>query len=211
MSNVKRTYTHAHHMHIHTYSLALPVPISVSIPCSNCLLACLLSINLCSALGLVHDGATIRTVFGFDGTRWEAQHTKSIWLSQNLTALAITVFLVPLSFALMQRKEPLISRYMINKVFWNPQWIVAALLVLCMQLAFFFIATNSDTGHLVTTTWPVILGIIGWPFVILAIDLWIKAKYRKWYDRNQRFLRLEYDTKLGMYSPVSPFEDRWAR
>jgi len=157
------------------------------------------------------DPSSIDLVFGFAGDRWESGHSENLWAAQNFTAVAITAFLIPLSFVFLQRKEPLIHNRMVSILFWNPVWLVAAILVLGLQLAFLFFAVNDRIPDLASAAWPSVLVVIAWPIEILVADVWLRAKYRRWHDRNQRFLRLEYDTKLGMYSPVSPFEDRWAQ
>jgi len=43
-----------------------------------------------------------------------------------------------------------------------------------------------------------------WPFVILVVDIFVKTNFTKWDSERNQFMRLQFDTKLGMHSPVGP-------
>jgi hypothetical protein len=42
----------------------------------------------------------------------------------------------------------------------------------------------------------------GWPFILIAIQELVKSKEKKEFIRFQKRSKLEFNTKLGCYSPV---------
>jgi len=50
-------------------------------------------------------------------------------------------------------------------------------------------------------TWDVYVLVFAWPIVLIAVDELVKLRDRTWFIRHQKELRLEFDTRLGKYSP----------
>ena len=148
-------------------------------------------------------------VFGFKQPINDREYRDAIRIAQHVTAVAFVGFVMCMSFCNLQRKEPLFNGYRPCGLYFSLWWIVFSCVALATQLAIMFLAINVNVPDLAARGWPVIFLCCAWPVVICCVEFWVKRKYMKWYDRNQRFLRLEYDTKLGMHSPVSPFADRW--
>lgn len=49
--------------------------------------------------------------------------------------------------------------------------------------------------------WEIYVLVFGWPIVLIGADEVIKHFERKWISTYQKELRLEFDTRLGRYSP----------
>jgi hypothetical protein len=50
--------------------------------------------------------------------------------------------------------------------------------------------------------WYIYVLVFAWPVVQIALDEVIKAGDRSQWTMNQEILKLEFDTKLGMHSPI---------
>eukprot|EP00611_Tribonema_gayanum_P022395 TRINITY_DN4484_c0_g1_i2.p1 TRINITY_DN4484_c0_g1~~TRINITY_DN4484_c0_g1_i2.p1 ORF type:complete len:508 (-),score=184.88 TRINITY_DN4484_c0_g1_i2:839-2362(-) len=83
-------------------------------------------------------------------------------------------------------------------------WQVCAALALLAQLAYTWVAaaTRSSVGLLLQTPWEALVAGALWPFVVLAIgEVFIKRRDAALHGRYMTFLRLEFNTRLGMHSP----------
>lgn len=70
-----------------------------------------------------------------------------------------------------------------------------------LQSAFFLAYTNSDLWLITKLEWYIYLIVFLWPIVILVINEAIKSIERRKHIIEQRILKLEFQTKLGMHSP----------
>ena len=59
----------------------------------------------------------------------------------------------------------------------------------------------SDLSLLKQLAWYVYVIVFCWPIILLAIDELVKKQEREWFNIYQRELRLEFNTRLGKYSP----------
>ncbi|KAG1705284.1 hypothetical protein DVH05_004215 [Phytophthora capsici] len=94
--------------------------------------------------------------------------------------------------------------------FRNIMWVGAASLLLTLQFllsslrARFVGADGVTLWHFVSqsvpwTFWLVVLGV--WPLMILGVDEAIKTHDKRHLVRYNKFLRMQFDTRLGMWSP----------
>jgi hypothetical protein len=85
----------------------------------------------------------------------------------------------------------------------NKYWFIGCLLAFIFHVLYslvylYLIIGKLDFKYL---TWELFLCMVIFPFVGLFLYEEIKAYDAKSYDRFMRFLQLEFDTRLGMYSP----------
>lgn len=93
--------------------------------------------------------------------------------------------------------------------FRNIMWVTTACVLLCLQLIFsMLLAGNVGADDIslwqfvsqsVPQTFWVVVGV--WPFAILGLDEAIKAHDKRHLVRYNKFLRMQFDTRLGMWSP----------
>ncbi|GMF38492.1 unnamed protein product [Phytophthora fragariaefolia] len=94
--------------------------------------------------------------------------------------------------------------------FRNVMWAGAASLLLCLQLAISALRARIVGADGVTlwqfvsqsvpwSFWVVVLGV--WPLIIIAVDEVIKTHDKRHLVRYNKFLRMQFDTRLGMWSP----------
>ncbi|KAI9998101.1 hypothetical protein PInf_002435 [Phytophthora infestans] len=94
--------------------------------------------------------------------------------------------------------------------FRNVMWVATACLLLCFQFALSMLragivgADGVTLWHFVSqsvpcTFWGVTLGV--WPLAILGVDEAVKTHDRRHLVRYNKFLRMQFDTRLGMWSP----------
>jgi hypothetical protein len=60
---------------------------------------------------------------------------------------------------------------------------------------------DDQRSGLEAVPWPVWLLVLLWPLTALVVGEHVKAHDTKLYDRDMKFLQLEFDTRLGQYSP----------
>jgi len=56
--------------------------------------------------------------------------------------------------------------------------------------------------------WPIYALVFTWPIVIVLIQELVKYRYRKFFENEQHWLKIEFDTRLGMHSPVARGESQ---
>lgn len=88
----------------------------------------------------------------------------------------------------------------------NPAWIKSVVLALVLQIIFSIVATavserTFGTGMLPPLPPWAFVVMICWPAAIVGIDELVKSCDRKKYRHAQKFWRLEFNTRLGRYSP----------
>jgi hypothetical protein len=71
-----------------------------------------------------------------------------------------------------------------------------------LQTAFFVISLRADLALLSQITWPVWLIVFGWVPLLIATHEGIKRIDLNDYIRQQTIMKLEFNTKLGMHSPI---------
>ncbi|KAE8999949.1 hypothetical protein PF010_g15028 [Phytophthora fragariae] len=94
--------------------------------------------------------------------------------------------------------------------FRNMMWVGTTSVLLCLQLAISSLRAKVvgvdgvTLWHFVSHSvpwsfWVVILGV--WPLIIIAVDEAIKTHDKRHLVRYNKFLRMQFDTRLGMWSP----------
>ncbi|RLN49540.1 hypothetical protein BBJ29_005080 [Phytophthora kernoviae] len=94
--------------------------------------------------------------------------------------------------------------------FRNVIWVVVAFVLLCLQLLLSMVRAgfvgadgvtlwNFVSASVPWTFWAVVFGV--WPLLIVAIDEAVKTHDKRHLVRYNKFLRMQFDTRLGMWSP----------
>ncbi|TDH70908.1 hypothetical protein CCR75_002927 [Bremia lactucae] len=94
--------------------------------------------------------------------------------------------------------------------FRNTIWVTTACFLIFLQLILSMLragvigADGVSLWHFVSqsvprTFWVITLGM--WPFAILGLDEAIKTHDKRYFVRYNKFLRMQFDTRLGMWSP----------
>jgi hypothetical protein len=81
--------------------------------------------------------------------------------------------------------------------FKNIVWLGGVFVALSLQFVYSMLSADSFTW----VPWEMWLVIFLWPVFVLAINEKVNAYDARTYDRYVKFLQLEFDTRLGMYSP----------
>lgn len=92
----------------------------------------------------------------------------------------------------------------------NRMWIVAASALLVIQIIISIFragitgADGSSLWHFMSSSVPWfvwVLFFVVWPLVVIATDEAVKSHDRAYITRYYRFMRMQFDTRLGMWSP----------
>eukprot|EP01117_Protostelium_nocturnum_P005661 TRINITY_DN2044_c0_g1_i4.p1 TRINITY_DN2044_c0_g1~~TRINITY_DN2044_c0_g1_i4.p1 ORF type:complete len:1569 (-),score=567.37 TRINITY_DN2044_c0_g1_i4:1041-5747(-) len=138
-------------------------------------------------------------IFGFDPTvdYRSTLFEDALIYSQNILLFAIVFHLSIGSISLLYRhKSVLRTRFQIPLVY--P---ICFFCGISLQVVFFIISVRNHPMLLDQLGWYIYLLIFLWPAVALAIDEGLKVREREWFQRYQKGLKLEFDTRLGRYSP----------
>ena len=135
---------------------------------------------------------------------WGGEAEQGLLLAQNLTAFFATLHLVMLSVRFIHRTKPIWKLWR----FTSWQYVVAATATILLQVVYCVssqvinqrtLQQISGLGSVPASTWCIGLG---WPFLVLIIAEILKHIDRRKLFDAQTLLRLQFGTKLGMYSPV---------
>lgn len=92
----------------------------------------------------------------------------------------------------------------------NRIWLGTCALVVCVQLVISVLRAGIEGGDGFSLWWFVssivpwlfwLLALIVWPLTVIAVDEVAKAHDRRHMTRYYKFLRMQFDTRLGMWSP----------
>lgn len=117
--------------------------------------------------------------------------------SQNVTLFAFIWFMGFSSLSYSYGKQSLISK----PIRLNGVHLFFILLCIILEVVYFIIYLTTVEFVLNKLTWYVYLLIFLWPFVMLIIEEFVKKTERSWFKAYQTELRLEFETRLGRYSP----------
>lgn len=137
---------------------------------------------------------------------WRGEHEQGLIFAQDLTAMFVVINLVVLSIRFLHHTEPIWKLW--KYVSW--QYVIIAIIVVVSQLIYFVISQNLivhvyKMSHVAAMdSVPFYVWIIGllWLIALLPIQELLKRHHRKRFDHLQTHLKLEFETKLGMHSPV---------
>ncbi|CEM36670.1 unnamed protein product [Vitrella brassicaformis CCMP3155] len=122
-------------------------------------------------------------------------------LAQLFAALATTLFITLLALSFVDRFESLLKR----GPFRNVPLVVTASVLLVVQVAASLIVLavqhTSATKRSQGPSWVLWVVFACWPAVVLAIDETIKTVDRRQHQKLQKYLRIVFNTRLGMWSP----------
>lgn len=86
--------------------------------------------------------------------------------------------------------------------FRNTEWVVVCAVCFVLQIVFFLVSVRELVSLFSQIDWFIYVIIFGWPIFVILIDEVVKRTERKHWKLNQEILRLEFETKLGMHSPI---------
>eukprot|EP01104_Vermistella_antarctica_P008727 TRINITY_DN2207_c1_g1_i1.p1 TRINITY_DN2207_c1_g1~~TRINITY_DN2207_c1_g1_i1.p1 ORF type:complete len:1600 (+),score=404.81 TRINITY_DN2207_c1_g1_i1:307-5106(+) len=114
--------------------------------------------------------------------------------AQNVVALSIAIFFSLCALDFTSTRSPFTRSW----VFWSVIGVVAQLL-LCVAL----LVPSGLTALM--NMWPAYVVLVLWTTCQIFIEIYyLKPEFQKWSRHMDLKARLEFDTKLGMYSPKSP-------
>ncbi|CEG40071.1 Uncharacterized conserved protein [Plasmopara halstedii] len=120
--------------------------------------------------------------------------------------LVIGICIVTSSCGYLYRCESIFKQSPLRNII----WVTTACALLCLQFIFSILragiigADGVTLWHFVSQSvpqslWALVFGV--WPLVILSVDEAIKIHDRRHFVRYNKFLRMQFDTRLGMWSP----------
>eukprot|EP01102_Stenamoeba_stenopodia_P014701 TRINITY_DN4915_c0_g1_i1.p1 TRINITY_DN4915_c0_g1~~TRINITY_DN4915_c0_g1_i1.p1 ORF type:complete len:419 (-),score=104.43 TRINITY_DN4915_c0_g1_i1:9-1118(-) len=142
-------------------------------------------------------------LIGFSDDVKTVEYRESLYRAQNILLVALVYFLAFLSFYFVQGTEGLLK--IRPSTHWR--WFVCSLLCVTLQIFFCFLSVGFDQTVFTDVPYKIWILVILWPVVILIIDEYLKRQYKDWYKKHQLFLKLGFETRLGMYSPKSPYPE----
>ncbi|TYZ67286.1 hypothetical protein PybrP1_007223 [[Pythium] brassicae (nom. inval.)] len=92
----------------------------------------------------------------------------------------------------------------------NRIWVGTCALLGCVQLLISALRAGIEGGDGISlwrfvgtiVPWPFwVLVLVGWPLTVIAVDEVVKTHDRRHMTRYYKFLRMQFDTRLGMWSP----------
>jgi len=125
------------------------------------------------------------------------QFNDALLYSQNITIFGIVMCMSLWSLLFSYDKS-----HIINK----PPFGIAHLLAIVTSILVEFIfccVSMASTGEFLLNRlpWEFYLVFFLWPIIAIVLDQFVKSKERESFHQYQKELRLEFDTKLGKYSP----------
>lgn len=115
---------------------------------------------------------------------------------QNYALFFFTVYIIAISATFIHRIEGVLVR----SPFLNPVWILACVLALLLQGLFFWASVGFDL--LLMVPWWVHLASLAPVLLIVFVSELVKRHGRQEWIRFQKRTKLEFNTKLGMHSPL---------
>ncbi|PKK76448.1 calcium ATPase [Rhizophagus irregularis] len=165
------------------------------------ILTCLLVFLGC--LYYLDDNRDSNLIFGFhEKNTWLRWTNKQQWIviySQNCTLFIFVWYMIILSSTFIHRTLSL-KRFIPFK---NRVWIFAIIISLLLQIIFTTISLVLGPLSLLKNL-PYYIYLIGFlsPILFIPIQELVKMHDKKEYNRFQKRSKLEFNTKLGMHSPV---------
>ena len=137
---------------------------------------------------------------------WYGDHEQGLILSQDLIALFLCLYFTTMSLRFIHRTKPLwkLWKYM------SWQYICLTASVVIIQVIYFAISQTfannvkglppiSDLSSIPFYVW--IIGLV-WPFLLVVLQELLKYQDKSMLFKLQTHLKLEFETRLGMYSPM---------
>jgi magnesium-transporting ATPase (P-type) len=115
---------------------------------------------------------------------------------QNYVLVIFTVYIIAISATFIHRIEGVLVR----SPFLNPVWVSACALALLFQVVFFWVSVGFDL--LILVPWWIHLASVVPVLLIVIVNELVKRHGRQEWIRFQKRTKLEFNTKLGMHSPL---------
>ena len=129
--------------------------------------------------------------------RFESHDVKEVIAAQRNSSTLIVFFLVlslcMQSSSFLYRTHSILVQSPLN----NLAWVCGVLVTMSVQTLIFVLSID----YFAWIPWQMWLVVFIWPFVVLILTEYVNAYDARTYDRYMKFLQLEFDTRLGMYSP----------
>lgn len=137
---------------------------------------------------------------------WRGDNEQGLILSQDITAFFLFVYFLTLSLRFIHRTKPLWRLWKLLS--WQFVFVMVSLFIL--QIIYFVIsqvhAINIQGLTIISGLWsvPVYVWVIGflWPFLLILLQELLKRRDKMMLFKMQTHLKLEFETRLGMYSPM---------
>ena len=137
---------------------------------------------------------------------WREENEQGLVFAQDLSAMFVAVNLVVLSIRFIHHAEPVWKLW--KYVSW--QYIVVTATVVVSQIIYFVVSqifiVHVYERELITglDSVPFYVWLVGllWLIILLPVQELLKNRHRKRFEHLQTHLKLEFETKLGMHSPV---------
>lgn len=134
-------------------------------------------------------------------------HTSQVAINraEALTSFYIVVCLVSISFSMMYRSESVV----VESPFRNRVWVLMTVATILFQFVFMQLhvwqleSSISKFWEFAKTGVPWYFWLLWfiWPLMALIVDEMVKVHDRNLLTRYFKFLRMQFDTRLGMWSP----------
>jgi hypothetical protein len=117
---------------------------------------------------------------------------------QNYVALIFVVQMVLISGTFIHRTVSIATR----SPFSNRVWTIMSFLTIALQICFMAISISGDFSYVSCLPWWIHLVSLFGVFINVPIQELVKADDRKKWILFQKRTKLEFNTKLGMHSPL---------
>jgi hypothetical protein len=156
------------------------------------------TINTISSSSSSSSSNTNNTTINYNFSEFGAEMELS-WHQQDSMSIALLFGIISQAATMLYRGQGHFPHIYNNPVFFGASFVCLSIHVILL----FWRASWRWTGsylylHSHLLLWPVLLAF---PFIGLFIGNAINSWDERWYKRHLMFLRLEFDTRLGMHSP----------
>jgi hypothetical protein len=163
------------------------------------------------ALSFTHYAGGDVSVFGYTRRSWPYREElgDAVLCAQNISMLiyvfqvgiSLHLIVVVISASFLRRKNFIFAGYY---PWYNKPWIFASVTSLILQVVFFVGQTMSSQDRFEVDSLPWWVWVVGVGSVpgTLGLQEWFKGMDRREFVQWQRRLKLEFNTKLGMHSPL---------
>merc|ERR1712146_429326 len=136
----------------------------------------------------------------YSTTLSRSRYFEVVCVSRDLMLSFLVFVLLVQSVGLLYRTETIIESNPLR----NIVWCLSVLLILVLQLLYlsFHKVFDGDPLDIKNVPWDIWAWFISFPIIVLLFGEYLKLKDKKIFYRNMRFMRLEFNTRLGTYSPV---------
>jgi hypothetical protein len=143
----------------------------------------------------------VRALFGLgvpDSFFHAREYLDAYLLAQNVLQFALVLFTAASSVTSLHPTYDLITTF--TRVF-NVAWISNIIASIVLQCAFFLVSVRQLLHLMDNIPWAIyVLGVLWVPVIVLMQEL-NKRRYRRFMEREEKWLREEFNTRLGMWSP----------